>query len=143
MGTSRRGNVWVDVTINGGQVELVTITRSTLQYRTTSRTAGASRGQAVGAGQHRERRHLQLPGISDRGKPGAPGGTGMIASPPTLITRTVHEFATVAMDTLVHVNVVSTHRASRSRRSCSARSAGSTRSNGSGSRSNPIPRSCS
>jgi uncharacterized protein with FMN-binding domain/outer membrane murein-binding lipoprotein Lpp len=32
MGTSRRGNVWVDVTVNGGQIELVTITRSTLQY---------------------------------------------------------------------------------------------------------------
>ena len=31
-GTSRRGSVWVDVTINGGKIELVTITRSTLQY---------------------------------------------------------------------------------------------------------------
>ena len=32
MGTSRRGSVWVDVTMNAGRIELVTITRSTLQY---------------------------------------------------------------------------------------------------------------
>jgi uncharacterized protein with FMN-binding domain len=32
MGTSRRGNVWVSVTVEGGRVELVSITRSTLQY---------------------------------------------------------------------------------------------------------------
>ena len=32
MGTSRRGNVWVDVAINGGHIASVTITRSTLQY---------------------------------------------------------------------------------------------------------------
>jgi uncharacterized protein with FMN-binding domain len=32
MGTSRRGNVWVSVTIQGGRIELVSITRSTLQY---------------------------------------------------------------------------------------------------------------
>jgi len=32
MGTSRRGNVWVSVTVESGRVELVSITRSTLQY---------------------------------------------------------------------------------------------------------------
>jgi len=31
-GTSRRGNVWVDVTIQNGRIGSVTITRSTLQY---------------------------------------------------------------------------------------------------------------
>jgi uncharacterized protein with FMN-binding domain len=31
-GTSRRGNVWVDVTISSGHIASVTITRSTLQY---------------------------------------------------------------------------------------------------------------
>jgi uncharacterized protein with FMN-binding domain len=31
-GSSRRGNVWVSVTIQGGQIGAVTITRSTLQY---------------------------------------------------------------------------------------------------------------
>jgi uncharacterized protein with FMN-binding domain len=32
MGTSRRGNVWVSVTVDSGRIELVSITRSTLQY---------------------------------------------------------------------------------------------------------------
>jgi uncharacterized protein with FMN-binding domain len=31
-GTSRRGNVWVDVTVQGGRITTVNITRSTLQY---------------------------------------------------------------------------------------------------------------
>ncbi|MBV9542900.1 MAG: FMN-binding protein [Chloroflexi bacterium] len=31
-GTSRRGDVWVDVTVQGGQITNVNITRSTLQY---------------------------------------------------------------------------------------------------------------
>lgn len=32
MGTSRRGNVWVSLTVASGKIELVSITRSTLQY---------------------------------------------------------------------------------------------------------------
>jgi uncharacterized protein with FMN-binding domain len=32
MGTSRRGNVWVDVTVQNGRISTVNITRSTLQY---------------------------------------------------------------------------------------------------------------
>lgn len=31
-GTSRRGDVWVDVTVGGGRITSVKITRSTLQY---------------------------------------------------------------------------------------------------------------
>jgi uncharacterized protein with FMN-binding domain len=31
-GSSRRGNVWVDVTVSAGRIASVTITRSTLQY---------------------------------------------------------------------------------------------------------------
>ena len=31
-GTSRRGDVWVSVQVQGGQIANVTITRSTLQY---------------------------------------------------------------------------------------------------------------